>query len=79
MSTLLSPPTGCPRFIYELMVSCWNPNKESRPTFEEIVHTINSSENVILRRGNKQAEMLNLGLDPMLSKTLFFDLQNYYK
>ena len=33
----LSPPTGCPRAIYEQMMKCWHPESDSRPTFTMIL------------------------------------------
>ncbi|CAI8032558.1 Ephrin type-A receptor 8 (Fragment), partial [Geodia barretti] len=32
----LPPPPGCPRAVYQTMISCWNPEPESRPTFPDI-------------------------------------------
>lgn len=76
--SILPPPSGCPRKVYELMVSCWNPNNHNRPTFNKIVETLQSEEGVLLNRGEDPLEQLEFGLPPSSSELLFKDLQNSY-
>ena len=36
----LSPPTGCPRDVYSVMVDTWRVDPSSRPTFSHILHQL---------------------------------------
>ena len=32
----MSPPKDCPESVYNVMLKCWNYDKEDRPTFAEL-------------------------------------------
>uniref|UniRef100_A0A1I8Q124 Tyrosine-protein kinase receptor n=1 Tax=Stomoxys calcitrans TaxID=35570 RepID=A0A1I8Q124_STOCA len=38
----LGAPPGCPSIIYEIMIDCWNPIPEDRPTFFSILERLNT-------------------------------------
>ena len=77
-SVVLAPPSGCPRKMYELMVDCWNPSKDVRPTFNHIVANLAINEDSFLARGNSPLEQLEMGLPPAATKELFKDIQLRY-
>ena len=70
----LSPPTGCPRDVYSIMVDTWRMDPSSRPTFSHIhskLTNISSPDASSLPTDPSHS----LGNDPILSKDLFLDLQ----
>ena len=72
---LPTPPTGCPRSIYELMIDIWNPVPESRPSFSDLKSQLKAIKlsNVI------ETDPMHLaGNDPSLAKDLYLGLQNKY-
>jgi hypothetical protein len=44
----LSPPPGCPRAIYDLMMDCWNPTPAARPTFRQVLQTLLGEDRSLL-------------------------------
>ena len=72
---LPTPPTGCPKSVYELMVQIWNPDPEGRSNFSDLKLQLNAIRlsNVI------EIHPMNLpGNDPLLTKDLYLELQNKY-
>ena len=70
----LSPPTGCPRDVYSIMVDTWIMDPSSRPTFSRIhsnLTNISSPDPSSVSTDPSHS----LGNDPILSKDLFLDLQ----
>ncbi|XP_078373938.1 ephrin type-B receptor 1-B-like isoform X1 [Oculina patagonica] len=55
----LPPPEGCPKVIHELMLECWDKDKEKRPKFSEIVNRL---DNII-----RSSEVLNEGITLLVS------------
>ena len=73
----LSPPTGCPRDVYSIMVDTWRMDPSSRPTFSHIhskLTNISSPDASSLPTDPSHC----LGNDPILSKDFFLDLQQIY-
>ena len=70
----LSPPTGCPRDVYSIMVDTWIMDPSSRPTFSRIYSNLT---NISLPDPSSVSTDPShcLGNDPILSKDLFLDLQ----
>ncbi|KAI6657691.1 hypothetical protein LOD99_435 [Oopsacas minuta] len=73
---LPTPPTGCSRNIYELMIEIWNPEPENRPTFSDLCVKLND---IKLSKGIETDPMNLVGNEPSLSKYLYLDLQKRYK
>eukprot|EP00731_Ephydatia_muelleri_P018650 Em0011g690a len=78
----LPPPPGCPRAIYKLMVSCWNPDSILRPQFREILAilighngTVLSIPDDIVSTGSHAT---SLGAPLESAVTLYTDLQTMY-
>jgi hypothetical protein len=44
----LPPPPGCPRAVYEVMVKCWNPSHNERPSASDISGEFCKSERILL-------------------------------
>ena len=73
---LPTPPTGCPKSVYELMVDIWDPDPENRPNFSGLL----SSLKVIKLSKEIATNQINIvGNEPSLSKGLYLDLQQRYK
>ena len=72
----LSPPTGCPRDVYSVMVDTWRVDPSSRPTFSAINSKLTeiSSPDSSLSTDPSHC----LGNDPILSKDLFLELQQIH-
>ena len=64
--------------VYELMVDCWNPAKDMRPSFTEVVASLTGNDDAFLNRGNSILEQMKFGEDPSATKNLFKDLQTKY-
>eukprot|EP00800_Vazella_pourtalesii_P016303 TRINITY_DN4657_c0_g1_i2.p1 TRINITY_DN4657_c0_g1~~TRINITY_DN4657_c0_g1_i2.p1 ORF type:complete len:679 (+),score=113.17 TRINITY_DN4657_c0_g1_i2:1-2037(+) len=47
----LPPPAGCPRAIYEIMVTSWHPQADQRPDMKYLVTLLNESDDNLLDRG----------------------------
>ena len=75
---VLAPPSGCPRKVYELMVECWNPCKDTRPTFNHIVAKLAVNEDSFLERGGSPLEQMEMGLAPTATQELFKDIRLRY-
>ncbi|KAI6653850.1 hypothetical protein LOD99_3352 [Oopsacas minuta] len=68
----LSPPTGCPRDVYSVMVDTWRMDPSSRPTFSHLLHQLTNIHPSAPPTTNPSQ---CLGNDPSLSKDHFPDLQ----
>ena len=64
--------------VYELMVDCWNPAKDMRPSFTEIVNSLTGNDDVFLKKGNSLLEQMKFGEPPSATKNLLKDLQTKY-
>jgi hypothetical protein len=80
-----SPPTGCPRGIYKLMILCWNFDHHGRPTFDVIYTILHGNEDDLIVVSQEEASKTKnpssaqqLGGDPQDACDLYRDLQNYY-
>ncbi|XP_019855617.1 PREDICTED: ephrin type-A receptor 4-B-like isoform X2 [Amphimedon queenslandica] len=78
----LPPPPGCPRSLYELMISCWNPEASRRPSFEALHSLLLGDEMMLLQwsDSDKEAhpEAMLLGSNLKVSEGLYTDLQLTY-
>uniref|UniRef100_A0A1X7VGF7 Protein kinase domain-containing protein n=1 Tax=Amphimedon queenslandica TaxID=400682 RepID=A0A1X7VGF7_AMPQE len=82
---LLPPPPGCPREVYSLMVTCWNPNPSLRMSFDSICNDyLKANDDSLLSwdkndlegrssEATKIGAMLDMGYD------LYTDLQKEYR
>ena len=75
---ILGPPSGCPKKVYKLMVECWNPCKDTRPTFNHIVANLAINEDSFLDRGSSPSEQMEMGLPPAATQEMFKDIQLSY-
>ena len=76
----LSPPTGCPRDVYSVMVDTWRVDPSSRPTFSHILHQLTNvrPHDTTSPSFSSTDPSQYLGNDPILSKDRFPDLQQIY-
>ena len=75
----LSPPTGCPRDVYSVMVETWRMDASSRPTFSTILHLLTNIRLSTAPPLSPETDpSLCLGNDLVLSKHHFTDLQKLY-
>ncbi|XP_065899431.1 uncharacterized protein [Dysidea avara] len=80
----LPPPPGCPRFIYSLMMQCWNSQHKFRPGFDAIMRAISQPSYVLFHwfEEDKQAagpECDVIGAHIEAGHNLYQDLQNMYR
>jgi ephrin-B len=54
----LAPPPGCPRILYQLMMDCWNPEPNDRPSFTRIHQFVSQSKELLLQMGMSDEELL---------------------
>ena len=73
--SLPTPPTGCPRSVYKLMIDIWNPDPENRPNFSDLKSQLKA---VRLSNVVETDPMHLAGNDPSLTKDLYLELQNKY-
>jgi serine/threonine protein kinase len=80
-----SPPTGCPRGIYKLMIMCWNFDHHGRPSFDAIYALLQGNDNDLVEVSQEEAaktanptSVKQLGGDPEVARDLYGDLQTYY-
>ncbi|KAI6660777.1 hypothetical protein LOD99_10225 [Oopsacas minuta] len=78
-SILLQPPTGCPRDIYIIMVLCWHPEADKRPSFTELCRMFNDTNIVSLQPPPGNDKSTVLGEDLCYSEDLYEDLQFSYR
>ena len=80
----LPPPAGCPRSLYQLMVSTWHPKPDQRPDMNEVVSRLSLPDEELLARPELEgkeaasAPAFTLGADPMSADELYKDLQTTY-
>ncbi|XP_019855622.1 PREDICTED: serine/threonine-protein kinase STE20-like isoform X2 [Amphimedon queenslandica] len=78
----LPPPPGCPRGIYQLMIHCWNPDSNHRPTFKDILDTLAEDPEGLLHWSddNKAAHESSsvLGSDLEAGQDLYPELQQIF-
>ncbi|XP_062503048.1 uncharacterized protein LOC134180007 isoform X2 [Corticium candelabrum] len=75
----LSPPPGCSRSLYHLMIDCWHPDRHERPSFGNIVQRLQEADEFLLtnRKEEKGIEgKLGDALDA--SENCYTDLQHIY-
>ncbi|XP_064386563.1 probable LIM domain-containing serine/threonine-protein kinase DDB_G0287001 isoform X2 [Halichondria panicea] len=78
----LSPPPGCPKMIFELMILCWHPESSQRLVFRDVVLTLVGSEKMVLSipeedsSTNPLAGVLGAPLEA--GKNMYSQLQNRY-
>ena len=78
----LSPPPGCPRSIYELMIKCWNPKRMLRPKFSDILNTLKRPVVELFMwtkedlKSHQQCSVICAPIEA--GKELYPDLQNMY-
>ena len=73
----LSPPTGCPRDVYSVMVETWRMDSSCRPTFSVILHLLTNIHLSIASPpvSPETDPSLCLGNDPLLARDHYPDLQ----
>ena len=76
----LSPPTGCPRDVYSVMVETWRMDYSCRPTFSVILHLLTNIHLSIASPpvSPETDPSLCLGNDPLLARDHYPDLQQVY-
>ena len=75
----LSPPTGCPRDVYSVMVETWRMDASSRPTLSTILHLLTNIRLSTAPPLSPETDpSLCLGNDLVLSKHHFPDFQQMY-
>ncbi|XP_065833056.1 ephrin type-A receptor 4-A-like isoform X2 [Oscarella lobularis] len=76
----LPPPPGCPRSIYHLMISCWNPEYHDRPSFTQVAKLLSGrqDEKILQNKPGEEAICGRLGADLDDSHSLYEDLQALY-
>jgi serine/threonine protein kinase len=75
----LSPPPGCPRAIYELMIQSWHPDAAYRPSFSTYVLSLNNLyEEVVSWSTDQTSAQYQIGRALVLGKSLYRDLQDIY-
>ncbi|XP_065896150.1 ephrin type-A receptor 4a-like isoform X2 [Dysidea avara] len=79
----LSPPPGCPRTIYRLMIRCWNPEPRSRPQFGQITKILVGNSSHLLRWTDEDKQIggedaMKLGSPLDCANNLYYDLQHKY-
>ncbi|XP_064386574.1 ephrin type-A receptor 3-like [Halichondria panicea] len=78
----LSPPPGCSKIIYQLMMHCWHSESSQRPGFRDIVLMLVGSEKMVLSipkedsSTNPLAGVLGAPLEA--GKNMYSQLQNRY-
>ena len=70
----LSPPTGCPRDVYRVMVETWRADASVRPTFSDAQVMLTDIQLPPLIPGVNEPSLC-LGNDPVLAQDLYLDLQ----
>lgn len=78
-SILLQPPPGCPRDVYLIMVLCWHPEAEKRPSFTELSRMFKdtSLDSLLPPPGNDKSCVL--GEELCYGEDLYRDLQWSYR
>jgi hypothetical protein len=61
---LLHPGEGCPNELYEIMLTCWEENPETRPTFNQLYNTI---QFVVQELNESDVDYANIYLTPRAS------------
>ena len=76
----LSPPAGCPRDVYSVMVETWRMDSSCRPTFSVILHLLTNIHLSIASPpvSPETGPSLCLGNDPLLARDHYPDLQQVY-
>ena len=78
----LPPPAGCPRSLYQLMVSTWHPKPDQRPDMNEVVSRLSLPDEELLARpeleGRQDAASM-IGEEPAVAGDLYMDLQVMYQ
>ncbi|XP_019849285.1 PREDICTED: uncharacterized protein LOC100641922 [Amphimedon queenslandica] len=78
----LSPPSGCPREVYKIMMQCWHPERDHRPTFAILVTSFCQSDSSLISLSpidtqcHPQAGILGAPLEA--GQDMFTDLQSMY-
>ena len=70
----LSPPTGCPRDVYRVMVETWRADASVRPTFSDAQVMLTDAQLPPPIPGVNEPSRC-LGNDPVLAQDLYLDLQ----
>ena len=70
----LSPPTGCPRDVYRVMVETWRADASFRPTFSDAQVMLTDIQLPPPIPGVNEPSLC-LGNDPVLAQDLYLDLQ----
>ena len=78
-SILLSPPPGCPRDVYFIMVLCWLPESDERPAFSDLLRMFEQLSNEKLELPSGTVEETVLGGDLKHSENMYRDLQYSYR
>ncbi|XP_062502104.1 ephrin type-A receptor 4a-like [Corticium candelabrum] len=75
----LPPPPGCSRSLYHLMIDCWHPYSDERPSFGNIVQRLRVSDEFLLNN-RKEEEGIEgkLGDKLDVSENCYTDLQHIY-
>ncbi|XP_064394623.1 uncharacterized protein LOC135341873 isoform X2 [Halichondria panicea] len=78
----LSPPPGCPKAIYQLMIECWHPDAQDRLSFTELVTSLSQSGDTLLRWSQEDLsshpQVCVLGSQLSHGEQLYPELQNMY-
>ena len=78
-SILLQPPPGCPRDVYLIMVLCWHPEAEKRPSFAELSRMFKDTSIDSLRPPPGNDKSCVLGEELCYGEDLYKDLQWSYR
>ena len=73
----LSPPTGCPRDVYRVMVETWRADASFRPTFSDAQVMLTDIQLPPPISGVNEPSLC-LGNDPVLAQDLYLDLQHVF-
>ncbi|KAL5500300.1 hypothetical protein EMCRGX_G011839 [Ephydatia muelleri] len=78
----IPPPPGCPRSIYKIMIECWHPLENNRPSFTSIKQSLLTPEETLLKwtdadlQVHPQASIIKAPLEAAAG--LYEDLQKKY-
>ena len=78
-SILLQPPPGCPRDVYLIMVLCWHPEAEKRPSFAELSRMFKDTSIDSLQPPPGNDKSCVLGEELCYGEDLYKDLQCSYR
>ncbi|KAL5486806.1 hypothetical protein EMCRGX_G019336 [Ephydatia muelleri] len=78
----LPPPPGCPLFIYQTMIQCWNKDSHNRPQFRDIHLSLSQNDEHVLKipdealQTHPQAGILGAPLEA--GENMYINIQKTY-